>query len=105
MTRPEPATLLFQTVDAARLAGVTQSAISRAAREGRFRVHARTAYGIRLFRRADIEQYRRARLARLARALRAAAEPRDGAQWDAEQSSALDLALATEERLGERGRR
>jgi hypothetical protein len=92
---------LLQTVDAARLAGVTQSAISRAAREGRLRVHARTAHGTRLFRRADVEQYRRALIARLARELRAAAEPRDRDTWDAAQSSALDLALDVEQRLSD----
>lgn len=98
MTGPDSATLLLQTVDAARLAGVTQSAISRAAREGRLRVDARTAHGTRLFRRADVELYRRARLTRLARQLRAVAEPRDGDPWDTAQSAALDLAVAAEER-------
>ena len=54
--------------------------------------------------RADVAVYRRARIARLARTLRAAAEPWDGDPWDADQSSALDLAIDAEERLGQERR-
>ncbi len=103
MTTPDPHTKhLLETADAARAARVTASAINRAAASGRLRVAARTRRGTRLYDARGVEEFRRARIARLARALRAAAEPRDGEPWDAEQSSALDLALATQERLEER---
>jgi hypothetical protein len=62
-------------------------------------VATRTPHGTRLFHPADVEAYRRARITRLASQLRAAAEPRDGEPWNAEQSSALDLALDIERRL------
>jgi hypothetical protein len=88
---------LLTTGEAARAAGVDSSAIYRAACQGRLRVAAHTRSGTRLYHAFDVEEYRRGRVARLARALRAAAEPRAGEPWDAAQSAALDLAIAAEE--------
>jgi hypothetical protein len=95
---------LLQSCDAGRAAGVTPSAIRRAARERRLRTAGRTRHGMLLFRAADVEEYRSHRIARLTRDLRAAAAPRDGEAWDEEQSSALDLAVETQERLEKRCR-
>lgn len=89
---------LLTTGEAARAAGVDPSAVYRAACRGRLRIAAHTRSGTRLYHARDVAEYRRARLARLARQLRAVAEPRDGDPWDAAQSAALDLAIAVEER-------
>jgi DNA-binding transcriptional MerR regulator len=53
---------LLQTADAAKAADVTPSAIHRAANEGRLKVAAVTRRGTRLYRAADVEEYRQARL-------------------------------------------
>lgn len=106
MSKPDPDTEhLLETSEAARAAGVTPSAIYRAAAAGRLRVAARTHRGTRLFTPSDIAAYRHARLVRLARDLRVAAEPRRNEPWDALQSNALDLAVAVEEAVNESGRR
>jgi hypothetical protein len=50
---------LLTTADAARIAVRTPETIRRAADAGRIRVALRTVSGVRLFRRADVERFRR----------------------------------------------
>lgn len=90
---------LLGAAAAAHSAGVSASSIWRAASRGALRVAARTAGGHRLYALCDLLAFRRARVRRLARLLRSVAEPRDGDQWDAVRSRALDLAVDLEDRV------
>ena len=87
---------------AAYAAGVSASAVWRAAARGALPVAARTARGHRLYDPRDVLAFRRARIARLAGQLRVATEPRAGAPWDSAASGALDLAADTEDTLARR---